>query len=81
MLVGGGVIIIIAYLWCTIHLLRAQSAYKDISHKDTLISSHTHAHATNTYITGDGLVKRQINMVRRDRVSVLTEKKRAKTNA
>ena len=65
-------------------------------YKDTLISLHTHthtqthvrahpdrrAHTTNTCTTGDGLVKWQISMQRRrDGFSVLTWKKRVKTNA
>ena len=76
---GGGGVNNNNSLFMVLHLLRAQSAYKDISHKDTLISSHTHTHihagahtpshthtrTTNTCLTGDGLVKRQISMQRR----------------
>ena len=56
-----------------LHLVRA------LKYKDTLILSHTHTHThrctcmharthththtTNTYISGDGLVKRQISML------------------
>ena len=66
------------------HLVRAQSTYKDIrihsfhhSHTHTHARAHqdarTHTHTTNTCITGDGLVKRQISMQRRrDGFSVLT---------
>ena len=78
------------------HLVRAQSAYKDIrihsfhqththththmhmcththTYTHTHIHTHTHTHTTNTCITGDGLVKRQISMQRRrDGFSVLT---------
>ena len=76
------------------HLVRAQSAYKDIrihsfithththththrrtrAHTRTHIHTHAHTHTrtTDTCITGDGLVKRQISMQRRrDGFSVL----------
>ena len=51
------------------HLVRAQSAYKDIisSHIQTNARTHAHIH-THTKIlafTGDGLVKRQISMQRK----------------
>ena len=56
------------------HLVKAQSAYKDIgihsfhhththarthTHAHTQIHTHTHIHTTNTCITCDGLVKQQ----------------------
>ena len=58
------------------HLVRAQSAYKDtrihsFHHKHrhtyarTLPSPHPHTQTTNTCITGDGSVKREISMQRR----------------
>ena len=58
------------------HLVRAQSAYKDIKiHSFHHTHTHTHTHTTNTCITGDGSVKRQISMQRRrDGFSVLTKK-------
>ena len=64
------------------HLIRAQSAYKDTrihsfhhthTHRCTCARTQTHTHITNTHITSDGLVKRQISMQRRrDGFSVLT---------
>ena len=48
------------------------------AHTQTHKHTHTHActHTTNTCITGDGLVKRQISTQRtRDGFSVLTKKK------
>ena len=59
------------------HLVRAQSAYKHIRihsfhHTHTLTcmrtprhTTHTRVHTTNTCITGDGLVKRQISVQRK----------------
>ena len=60
------------------HLVRAQSAYKDIRKSSfhqtyTFFLTRTHTH-TNTCITGDGLVQSKENdksVCRRDEFSVL----------